>query len=111
MTKRRLIEQVIHETKTNGTVSRFESRSAQSLAALAGVSRATVYRNSDLLDVWRQMQNATLPSRSGGHHQSEIGRLRTELQQERNRRVQAEKIAKGLALAVAELRRQRKFDA
>lgn len=76
------------------------------LALEAGIGRATLYRQPDLIAEWtRKVAEADaheLPTSS----EAAVARLTRQLADERGRRTDAERVAQGLALVVAELYRQ-----
>lgn len=76
------------------------------LALEAGVGRATVYRQADLMAEWvRRVAESdidNLPLSAEGT----IARLTRQLGEERRRNAELEKLTKGLAAVVAELYRQ-----
>lgn len=76
------------------------------LATEAGVGRATLYRQHDLIAEWTRRAAAadvTEPTRSS---REVIARLTRQLEEERTRRRESDRVAQGLALVVAELYRQ-----
>lgn len=75
------------------------------LAAEAGVGRASLYRQRDLMRDWeRRIADCgrTTPTASSD---ATIARLTRQLDTERRRRIESERVASGLALVVAELYR------
>ncbi|GAA2396413.1 hypothetical protein [Mycolicibacterium llatzerense] len=80
------------------------------LALEAGIGRATLYRQHDLLDEWTrrvvESDGMDLPSSTA----STIARLTRQLADERDRRRESDRVAQGLAVVVAELYRQLESD-
>lgn len=80
------------------------------LALEAGIGRATLYRQRDLLDEWtrRVVESAgiDLPSSPA----ATIARLTRQLADERDRRRESDRVAQGLAVIVAELYRRLEDD-
>lgn len=75
------------------------------LASEAGVGRATLYRQPDLVAEWIRRVEESDASGAPVSAEATVARLTRQLDDERVRRVRAERIADGLALVVAELYR------
>lgn len=84
----------------NGDVSTIPSKSK--LADLSGISRSTLYRYPEIVDTWMSCAKAVSKSTEG----SGISELRAQLAVERDRRIEAELICKGLAASYIELVRR-----
>lgn len=77
------------------------------LALEAGIGRATLYRQPDLLAEWiRRVDESDTTECSQPGNAATIVRLTRQLEKERTRRRESDQVADGLALVVAELYRQ-----
>lgn len=96
------IERLLYGTPqyTDGRLTR------TNLALEAGVGRATLYRQPDLLDEWARRTAGSAGQLASTSLHAVIARLTQELDQERQRRHQCERICESLALVVADLYRQ-----
>lgn len=84
---------------TNGRLTR------TNLALEAGVGRATLYRQPDLLAEWIRRVEESDTNGAPISAEATVARLTRQLDDERVRRIRAERIADGLAMVVAELYR------
>jgi hypothetical protein len=76
------------------------------LALEAGVGRATLYRQPDLVAEWIRRGAESDVTEIPLSAQATVARLTRQLGEERQRRAELERVAQGLALVVAELYRQ-----
>ncbi len=76
------------------------------LALEAGVGRATVYRQADLMGEWCRRVTESGIANAPLSAQATIARLTKQLGDERRRNAELEKLQKGLVVVIAELYRQ-----